>query len=372
MKRGSAYTSEEEEKEEEEVDEHEEEDEEVTYGIIREIEEDLLRAVSEGDVTTLTSILNLYPIFIETFMIDFHSEENTILFIASGIGNINIVETLLARGADLHQANGIGFTPLFSAAYKGQVAVVMLLLDQGADVNSISNDGYSSLYFASQYGHIVVVSELLGRGANVNHATNFGISSLFIAVLDSQLSVVKLLLEHGADVNYVTNDGYTSLFRASEIGNLQIVEILLEFGADVVMESHSYMPYKIAEFYGHSAVARRLIEVMDARIQAFYSPNIAYFKEFIKAGKLPAPLRQWIPLLSPAAREELSSWVNANIADELSCFAAFFQGPSTVPLRRLTNHQGVVSHALIELLVRRSPATRQLLRDVSIYLRESL
>ncbi len=134
------------------------------------------------------------------------------------------------------------------------------------------------------------------------------------------------------------------------------------------MEKQDYTPFLVADLRGHTAVARRLAEVDYARNNARDS-NIEYFKEAIKAGKLPAPLRQWIPLLLPDAREELSSWVNAIVSDEVSCYAAFFHGPSSVPLRRLTNHQGVVSLAMIELLVRRSPATRQLLRDVSLYLR---
>ena len=97
--------------------------------------------------------------------------------------------------------------------------------------------------------------------------------------------------------------------------------------------------------------------------------DIEHFKDAVKAGVLPAPLRQWVPLLPLAARAVLSSWVAACIADERACFAALFHGPSTAPVRRLSNHQGVLSQALVELLVRRSPATRQLLRQLAVGLR---
>ena len=98
--------------------------------------------------------------------------------------------------------------------------------------------------------------------------------------------------------------------------------------------------------------------------------DIEVFKEDVKSGALVAPLRQWVPLLPLAARAALSSWVDASIADERACFAALFHGASTASLRRLSDHQGVVSQALVELLVRRSPATRLLLRELAVGLRE--
>lgn len=259
------------------------------------------------------------------------------MHIASAIGNINVVEALLARGADSNNENEAGRTPLFAAATRGHVDVVMLLLDHGADVNWVSNDGMSSLYFATHQAHIALVKVLLERGANVNHMFN----------------------------------GLTPLLQASNSGNLPMVNMLLEFGADVDTEFQNYSSRLLSNSMGHVDVTSRLVSVEYARSKA-RDQCIPFFKSFIKGGIMRTPLRQWIPLLLPDAKEVLSSWVNASIADELSCYAAFFHGPSIVPLRRLTNHQGVVSQKLIELLVRRSPTTRQTIREISIYLRGPL
>jgi len=362
MKRGSECII----PEEEEEDDVEEEEKDL-YLYPREVRQFLLRAVSSGDFRTLISVINKYPNYIETSMIDLISEGNTLLYFASGIGFINVVEELLARGADLHKANEDGCTPLFSAARNGHVSLVVFFLDHGANVNQLSNNGLSALHFAAALGYIDVVKVLLERGADVNHVTNSGDTPLYKAVCLSQVPVVKLLLDHGAHVNHVV-DGMTSLLKASDSGNLPMVEILLEFGADVDMEFQNSSSRLLSNLKGHFDVTRRLESVEYTRSKA-RSQCIPFFKYFIKGGIHPGPLRQWIPLLLPEAREALSLWVNASIADEVSCYAAFFQGPSTGSLRRLTNHQGVLSHALIELLVRRSPATRQLLREVSIYLR---
>ena len=338
MIKGSSYITQEESYEEEAEDEEEQEDEENEEEEEEEEVEDeeitLLHAVFEGVVPSIIEILNLYPFLLETLISDQYEEERTMLDIASGIGNKNVVEALLVRGADSNNANEKGRTPLFSAALRDHVDVVQLLLDHGAHVNCVSNDGMSSLFLATQLAYIAVVRVLLERGADVNHSFN----------------------------------GLTPLLLAVDNGNLPLVEILLEFGADVDMEFHDKSARLLSEFKGHIDVTIILEAVEDARSKA-RSQNVQFFKNFIRVGHLPAPLRQWIPLLLQDAREDLSSWVNSNIADEVSCYAAFFQGPSTVSLRRLASHQGILSQALIELLVRRSPATRQLLREVSNYLR---
>ena len=191
-----------------------------------------------------------------------------------------------------------------------------------------------------------------------------GVTSLFISAENGSFPMVELLLGRGADVNRASSDGATPLFISAQNGHLSLVELLLEMGADVELQWEDETPRMISEQQDHVAVSSRLAAVEAARATA-REGNVEYFKEAVKAGVLPAPLRQWLPLLPLAARAALSSWVDASIADERACFAALFHGASTASLRRLSNHQGVVSLALVELLVRRSPATRLLLRELA-------
>jgi hypothetical protein len=55
-------------------------------------------------------------------------------------GNLAMVEALLASGADIHQQDEQGWTPLNWAAGKGDVALVELLLRHGADVFKVGRD----------------------------------------------------------------------------------------------------------------------------------------------------------------------------------------------------------------------------------------
>jgi uncharacterized protein len=57
----------------------------------------------------------------------------TALFIASGMGQKDMLKLLIEKGANVnHRADG-GFTPLMQAALIGQTEIVQMLLDAGAD-----------------------------------------------------------------------------------------------------------------------------------------------------------------------------------------------------------------------------------------------
>ena len=243
--------------------------------------------------------------------------------------------------------------------------MVKLLLKQGAYLNHEDVNGETPLFKAVLNGHLTVIELLLERGADINHANHDGATPLFLAVLACHLPVVELLLGRGANMKHANKNGAIPLYLAAHVGDFPMFELLLDRGADVDVEPFTRM---ISDQESHVDISSRLAAIEAARAKAAraaaHEGHVQYFKEAVKAGVLTAPLQQWVPILPMDARVGLSTWVAASIADERACFAALFHGLSTAPLRRLSNHQGVVSKALIELLVRRSPVTRQLLRDL--------
>ena len=74
--------------------------------------------------------------------------ELTPLHYAAGWGHKEIVELLIAEGADVNAMNGAGQTPLHFAAQEGQKEIVELLIAKGADVNAKTNDGETPLDLA--------------------------------------------------------------------------------------------------------------------------------------------------------------------------------------------------------------------------------
>ncbi len=71
--------------------------------------------------------------------------ELTPLHYAAGWGHKEIVELLIAEGADVNAMNGAGQTPLHFAAQEGQKEIVELLIAKGADVNAKTNNGTTPL-----------------------------------------------------------------------------------------------------------------------------------------------------------------------------------------------------------------------------------
>lgn len=62
-------------------------------------------------------------------------------------GDMTVVKTSLARGADVNAASNFNITPLRAAAMSGHAAVVKILLSHGADPNIRGNDGMTALSF---------------------------------------------------------------------------------------------------------------------------------------------------------------------------------------------------------------------------------
>lgn len=57
---------------------------------------------------------------------------------------------------------------LLNASIRGNIETVQTLLDKGADVNAKNNGGYTALWWASFNGHADIVKLLIENGADIN------------------------------------------------------------------------------------------------------------------------------------------------------------------------------------------------------------
>ena len=91
---------------------------------------------------------------------------NDKLLSAAAAGNLNQVNSLLAKGADPNIRDEYGYTPLILAASEGRSDMVRQLIDKGADVNARTASNWTALLWASSMGYSDVVKLLLERGAD--------------------------------------------------------------------------------------------------------------------------------------------------------------------------------------------------------------
>jgi ankyrin repeat protein len=140
-------------------------------------------------------------------------------------GNASVVRLLLEKGANANPPKGTRFngSPLVLASNVGDVDVVEALLARGANTKRpmlfLGTFSNTSFFVAATFPHLDVMRVLVRYGANVDEADRDKMTPLSWAALSHKDDAVKLLLELGADPNHVDRFGYTPLRHADDIRN---------------------------------------------------------------------------------------------------------------------------------------------------------
>jgi ankyrin repeat protein len=96
------------------------------------------------------------------------AEGETALMTASRTGIVEVVDALVAHGADVNrQETWRKQTALMWAAAEGHSAVVRSLVKAGADIRARSSNKFTPLLFAAREGHIDTVRTLLDLGSRL-------------------------------------------------------------------------------------------------------------------------------------------------------------------------------------------------------------
>ena len=114
-----------------------------------------------------------------------------------------------------------GKTPLYVASRNGFLEIVNSLLDKGADPTPVTkSSAESALYAASEQGHLDIVKVLLARGAKetMNHTTKEALTAVCIAAKKGFVEVVTELKLAGAHTrnaeDHARNAGQTAVMIA--------------------------------------------------------------------------------------------------------------------------------------------------------------
>ncbi|KAJ0425211.1 ankyrin repeat-containing domain protein [Aspergillus carlsbadensis] len=163
-----------------------------------------------------------------------------------------IIEILLAAGADVNRADaaGYGTTALHAAAEMGDKEILELFLGAGADIRRRTVYGETALHLAagSQRKGGDAVELLLRKGAagDINSWNSCGDTPLYLAAAATNESAMLVLLANGAEVDargYLSgtplhgavSGRYTPLGCPTPWAYVapRIMQILLDHGADV-------------------------------------------------------------------------------------------------------------------------------------------
>ncbi len=98
----------------------------------------------------------------------------TLLHIASGFNNNEIVTMLIKAKADVNAKESLGYTSLHIAAiYDTNGKILRSLIEAGAEIEAEDNDGYTPMDKALINNNSVAVHVLIEEGANINDKQKF-------------------------------------------------------------------------------------------------------------------------------------------------------------------------------------------------------
>lgn len=197
----------------------------------------------------------------------------------------DIIDYLIAQGANVNVRDDLGETPLHKAARSpahltpsgGCPKVIDDLIAQGAKVNAQNDQGETPLHIAASSGSPKAVKHLLDHGADVNIRSHtqgkhpLGNLPLHLAVMmyfghdeetwprekKAHLKIVKLLVAAGTDVNARTKGLLKTPLHFAAKSNLpRAIKYLVEHGAKLeARDAGGRTPLLIAAFTSEGSLA---------------------------------------------------------------------------------------------------------------------
>jgi ankyrin repeat protein len=170
----------------------------------------------------------------------------TPLMAAASDGYRSTADLLLARGAriDAHydrpEAYDRGWTALMLATRQRNAEVVEDLLARGADVEETNSNGDNALLLAARHGDAPTMQAVLAKATRLDARDRDGRTALMLLVEGVRwpgeaavvpFDAVKVLLDRGARVDLKDKVGTTALMICAESGSPPTLRLLLDHGA---------------------------------------------------------------------------------------------------------------------------------------------
>lgn len=164
---------------------------------------------------------------------------------ATGDGHFSIVEKLVGWGAQVNPPTlpGNNPSPIMKAAYKGNVKIFLYLKEMGADINQANGVGYRTLHYAIIGKQPQIIPLIFTASPDLGK--DKGSSCMTIAILKSSPEVIRALHQNGIPIKE------TDLKLALMEGSLKNAEALLDLGVHIeddlifqlpVLRTLNYLP----------------------------------------------------------------------------------------------------------------------------------
>lgn len=199
----------------------------------RRLEIEICHAVARGNLRPLRTVLDNPNRKFNPNILD-ESNSMSLLMLACSQGDVELVKTLIAAGADVNYVSANRRSVLHIAVDHNQPAVVSALLQAGANPMQQAGNSAMPIHDAVWNNRVECVKALLPAYKNINYSPDGAHNGLplNLAIDRGWTTVVQAFIDAGMDLN--TNKyGTPPLIHAAASGKVNIVQQLLRAGADV-------------------------------------------------------------------------------------------------------------------------------------------
>ena len=182
---------------------------------------------------------------------DLNDEENPSFLLAVRYGNQEIIDYVVAHGANIHALNCVNVDAFQAALYGKKYENLQLIHDLGHIVQKYGGKAFRNAITDENYE---VLDFFINNGVDINYnkpdsVYPFKPTPLCVAARYVDLQMCKYLVEHGADVTITEKDGMRPYSIAIDKGDMEMAEYFKNLEPDEYHDKQNKMdqlkPFKL-------------------------------------------------------------------------------------------------------------------------------
>lgn len=161
------------------------------------------------------------------------------IHLASRLGNVDILRSLVSHGTDINVRTSAGDTPLMVSARAGMVDALIELLTSGADIGLVNTQGKTAIEIANSSTFVPSIMDVITRvlefGGRINSSDSSVFSPLHHMVRHGHAGPLQttILSSSAEELNQPDALGITPIMAATIYSQTESFRLLVMAGADI-------------------------------------------------------------------------------------------------------------------------------------------